>query len=51
MQGRIRVLHRLQVGCKRVWMVLEKGFTEIASSRGGRAGPQDDGWRNRSRMR
>lgn len=38
MQGRIRVLHRLQVGCKRVWMVLEKGFTEIASSRGGRAG-------------
>ena len=27
--GTVRVLHRLKVGCKRAWMVLEKGFDEV----------------------
>lgn len=31
MQGRYRVLHRRKVGCKRAWMVLEKGFDEVGS--------------------
>jgi hypothetical protein len=35
LQGQRRVLHRRKVGCKRAWMVLEKGFDEVASGRGG----------------
>jgi hypothetical protein len=31
--GTVRVLHRRKVGCKRAWMVLEKGFDEVVGSR------------------
>jgi len=50
-----RVLHRRQVGCKRMWLVLEKGnddeVARFEEGRGRTAGQDQDGGQRRERMR